>query len=252
MTNTGSTLGVLDWGIGGLGVVGALRQRGIESPVIYLSDTGVTPYGRMTNLELRTRVDQAIAKLHALRAARVLIACNAASTVIDQLSPDVPVTGMIVPALRSLTRCRATTIGVIGGARTIRSGVYRRGLTDSGRVIRQRIAQPLSAHIEARTLDTATGQHDLERIMRPLRDVELLVLACTHYPAITERLRSHVPRARLFDPATAVATDLAQRLTTRGGGGGLYLVTTGDPYAMRASATDAWGKDPGSCTRVCF
>jgi glutamate racemase len=41
-------LGILDWGIGGVSIYKLIKQRSPDLGVTYLSDTGVTPYGRMT------------------------------------------------------------------------------------------------------------------------------------------------------------------------------------------------------------
>lgn len=62
----------------------------------------------------------------------MVVACNAASTVLETLEAagalDVPVLGMIAPALALVPATFRGTLGVLGGQRTIRSQVYRRGL----------------------------------------------------------------------------------------------------------------------------
>ena len=78
-------LGIIDWGIGGIGVYKALKERLGDLPVVYFSDTGTTPYGKMSKRELNGRLDQVIAFLKAQGAANIVIACNAASTAIPYL-----------------------------------------------------------------------------------------------------------------------------------------------------------------------
>lgn len=249
MTGSAITLGVLDWGIGGLGVVAALRRRGLRVPILYLSDTGATPYGKLPRRALAQRVNHVIATLQDRGATHILIACNAASTVIDQLATPLPVLGTIEPALAVLARRRSQRIGVIGGIRTIRSGHHRRGLTAAGHAVTQRIAQPLSAHIERGSIGSTTGAQDLERILAPLRSVDALVLACTHYPAIAPRIQALLPNVELFDPADAVARRVERLLPAqaRRAAESIELLCTGDARAMRAAATRAWGQDPGRC-----
>lgn len=234
----GELLGVIDWGIGGLGVVQAMRACGVTTSIAYVSDTGAVPYGRMAAAALAARVDDVIERLRVMGAERVLIACNAASTVIDRLHASVPISGVIEPALRCVPRSQHGTIGVIGGARTIRSGLYRRGLQQAQRRIVQRIAQPLSAHIEHGTWTQPDGQRDLRRILAPLRDVDALLLACTHYAAIAPAIQTYVPRASLFDPAATVAAELAPSLPP--GDRQLAAYTTGDARAMQRAAEHTW------------
>ena len=66
-----------------------------------------------------------------------------------------------------------------------------------------RVAQPLSAHIEAGRTGTTQFQTDLARIVAPLRQVDALVLACTHYPAAGRWFAAALPGVRLIDPAAA-------------------------------------------------
>jgi glutamate racemase len=248
---TPARLGVLDWGIGGMGVVRELRRRAPEVPVVYLSDTGFTPYGQVSRAVLAARISRVVTALAEEGALAVVVACNAASTVIGALGElPVPVFGVIDCALGLLPRTFRGTVGVIGGARTIRSGLYRRGLAGRGRRVVSRIAQPLSGHIEAGTVDSGACQAALDRILAPLRDADAIVLACTHYPAIAPAIRARAPRAQLLDPAEALVEHLLasaplppRRATDR-------LVTTGDADAMRESTRRAWGFDPGRCTRT--
>jgi glutamate racemase len=68
-------LGVLDWGIGGMGFVQLFRKHAPGVPILYVSDTGATPYGRMTRGALATRVARVIDGMRA--EGGVVVACNA-------------------------------------------------------------------------------------------------------------------------------------------------------------------------------
>jgi glutamate racemase len=244
-------LGVLDWGIGGMGVVRVLRGRAPEVPVAYVSDTGFTPYGKASRAALAHRVTRMVRALAERGAVSVIVACNAASTVIDHLGDvPVPVLGIIDCSVGLVPGTFRGTIGVVGGARTIRSGIHRRALAGRGRRVVGRIAQPLSGHIEAGTVDSEACQTALDRILAPLRDADLLLLACTHYPAIAPAIRARVPRAKLLDPAEALVRHVLATALLPDRRAGDLLLTTGDSAAMRASTQRAWGFDPGPCTRI--
>ena len=46
-------IGIMDWGIGGLTVYQAMRKRGLTTDVLYFSDSGTTPYGKLSKASLR-------------------------------------------------------------------------------------------------------------------------------------------------------------------------------------------------------
>jgi glutamate racemase len=225
-------LGFLDWGIGGVGIFQAFRRRRPEVPVFYWS-------ARVRRV-LRAMVRQGVT--HAV------VACNAASTILPGLGDvGIPVMGVIEPAIAMVSPALGGVLGVVGGARTIRSGIYRRALATPRRRVIQRIAQPLSAHIEAGRVGTPPFERDLGRILGPLARADAILLACTHYPSALEAFRRLAPRASLLDPAEAVVETLMARWRLPRGRGDLF-VTTGRPGEMRRAARVAWGADLGPCT----
>jgi glutamate racemase len=242
--NTNPCLGIIDWGIGGLGLVQALDRAAPGLPVLYWSDAAATPYGRMGVDELAGRLTTVVDALAERGATEVVLACNAASTVVGRLGgAAVPVEGIIDHGLASVPEELTGQVGVIGGRRTIAAGHYRRGLSRRGRVVLSRVAQPLSAHIEAGRTGSPEFLADLAKILAPLRRVDALVLACTHYPAASRWFGAALPHALLIDPADRMAAAIAERYPHTGGsaklGARVYL-TTGDPDAMRQNAARAW------------
>jgi glutamate racemase len=213
--------------------------------VLYWSDAGATPYGRMRVDELAGRLTTVVDALAQRGATEVVLACNAASTVVGRLgAAAIPVEGIIDHGLASVPEDLTGQVGVIGGRRTIAAGHYRRGLARRGRVVLSRVAQPLSAHIEAGRTGSPQFRTDLAKILGPLRRVDALVLACTHYPAAAKWFAAALPHALLIDPAERLAAAIAERHPHTHGsaklGTRVYL-TTGDPEAMRRGAARAWG-----------
>lgn len=243
--NTNPCLGIIDWGIGGLGLLQALDRTASGLPVLYWSDAGATPYGRMRVDELADRLTTVVDALARRGATEVVLACNAASTVAGRLgAAAIPVEGIIDHGLASVPEELTGQVGVIGGRRTIAAGHYRRGLARRGRVVLSRVAQPLSAHIEAGRTDSPQFHADLAKVLAPLRRVDALVLACTHYPAASKWFAAALPHALLIDPAERMAAAIAERHPhTRGAArvGTRVFLTTGDPGAMRRGAAQAWG-----------
>lgn len=242
--NTEACLGIIDWGIGGVGLVNALDRLVPGLPVVYWSDAGATPYGRMGVDELTDRLMRVVTALAERGATEVVLACNAASTVVAELgAAPVLVEGIIAHGLASVPE-DLTSVGVVGGQRTIDAGPYQRGLARPGREVLARVAQPLSAHIEAGRTGSAQFHADLTDIVAPLRRVQALVLACTHYPAASRWFAAALPDTRLIDPAEHLAAAIAYRYPEAARpsrSARKVFLTTGDPDAMRHNAARAWG-----------
>lgn len=244
-------LGIVDWGIGGHGLLGHLDRDLPGLEVVYWSDTGSTPYGLVPTAALAARLRTIVGRLAELGCTEVVLACNAASTVVDRLgAAPIPVAGIIASGVAAVPPDLDGVIGVVGGRRTIRGGSYRRALARPGRRIVSRVAQPLSAHIEAGRTATAEFDQDLHRIVGPLRGADAVILACTHYPAATEAFAAALPGTLLLDPAAQMAAELVARVDIARGSGARTILTTGDADLMRSSAALAWGIDLGEVTRT--
>lgn len=234
-------LGILDWGIGGIGIYRRLLERLGHIPVTYFSDTGVTPYGKMSRPELIGRLDQVIAHLRSTGVTHLVIGCNAASTVLPYLNTvGIKTLGVIDCAVATTAKFAPTRLALIGGRRTVTSGVYRKAFQAHGIRIEQRIAQPLSALIESGEVSSARLRDECRKILKPIRNASHLLLACTHYPAIANVLEVYVsPKTILVDPAAPVVRQVA-KWKLQVGGKSIFL-TTGDPAEMKKTAFAAWG-----------
>ncbi len=246
------SLAILDWGVGGVGFLKELRSRMPEIPVTYFSDTGAVPYGKQRADQLRNRVSQVATMLCDAGATHLVIACNAASTVLEAGDLDVPleVCGVIRPAVTAILASEAEVVGVVGGARTIRSGIYKRMIETSGKRVLQRIAQPLSALIEAGKQQSPELSRELERILAPLHSVDSLVLGCTHYPAVAGAFQRVLPNARQVDPALETARWVKAHWRLGSADGADRFLTSGDPAGMGRAARLAFGLSIGKVEKL--
>jgi glutamate racemase len=235
--NEGPAL-VLDWGIGGLSVYRELKRLRPEIGVVYVSDSGFTPYGKVPAPELSVRVAAVIQRARREHGvASATIACNAASTVLETVRarcPELPVHGVIAAGIELVRESGCRRVGVIGGVRTIESRIFSSALP--GIEVIERVAQPLSALIEAGVLAGTVLDRELEEILAPLANVEALLLACTHYPAVAASIQRILPKAKLLDPAARAAALVPPSLE-----GPDIFFTSGSREASRASALAAFG-----------
>ena len=239
-----SALGVIDWGIGGLDVVAKLRNAGHLRPVLYVSDSGATPYGKQSDTNLAARIQALLEALAGHGCDEVVIGCNAASTVIPDLQSLCVrrVLGVIQPGIEATVASGVRAVAVLGGRRTIDSGHYGAALRARGIVVNEIVAQPLSALIERGITSGPELDEAVDQIVRPVRDATAIVSACTHYLAALPALRRALPQlTTVIDPAHALVDRHfrpapPQSLRDR-------YWTTGDPAASRRAAMAAFGFD---------
>ena len=251
------TLGILDWGIGGVGFFTAFKARFPDVEVVYLSDAGCTPYGRLSARDLEARLVAIAPRLAQVGVTRLVVACNAMSTILPRRPAGElgfeRLCGVIESAVKAVLETDVQVVGVVGGGRTVRSGAYGRQLRAAGLSVRQRVAQPLSALVEAGLAGSPAFRAEAERVMAPLARVEALVLGCTHYSAGVARFRELAPAAVIVDPARETLdrvvsgwfggrtrADGQDAVRDPGAATGTFF-TTGDPATTARAALLAFG-----------
>ncbi|HXX03693.1 MAG TPA: glutamate racemase [Xanthobacteraceae bacterium] len=212
------TILVFDSGLGGLTVYREIAVARPGADFVYVADDAGFPYGGMEEAALVARIVALMGELIAThRPDIVVIACNTASTI---ALPDLrkkfslPFVGT-VPAIKpacanSQTRC----ISVLGTEATVRREYTRALIRDYAGDCRVTLvgSNKLAAYAEAELTGTPVGDAALAAEIAPcfrsgdgLR-TDTVVLACTHYPLIVERLRRLAPwPVNFVDPAPAIA-----------------------------------------------
>lgn len=243
-------LGIIDWGIGGVSVYKVVREQLGDLPVIYFSDTGATPYGKMARRELASRLDKVIEFMKGRGMTHLVIGCNAASTAIPDLTDHgIKIEGMINTAVEVAAKAKPSRLGLIGGRRTVVSGVYREALAKRGVKLEQRIAQPLSALIEKGDLTSDELKQSSRQIISPLKNCSHIMLACTHYPAISDVLADLVSsETKFIDPAPMLVKKVSKWKIAKDKPS--EFLTTGDAAQMKRSAKLAFGVDLPAVKKV--
>jgi glutamate racemase len=185
-------IGVFDSGMGGLTVVRAVMDDLPAESILYFGDTGRYPYGPRPLEEIRGFAVQIARYLQDQDVKVIVVACNSATAAaLDQVvdAVDVPVVGVIEPAVRAAVRhTRNGTVGLIGTAATVSSGAYQRAVERADRRVTL-VSQACASFVEfvERGDTTSAAVLDAARdYLAPLReaDVDTLILGCTHYPLL--------------------------------------------------------------------
>ncbi len=235
-------VGIVDWGIGGLDFYRKFKAAFPGVAVHYWSDAGYTPYGKLGADALRARLSRVMERLAAQGVEHCVIACNAASSVLP-VQTSLRCCGVIEATVGGILARHdpCESIAVLGGERTIASRAYQGPLEDAGFDVMGRVAQPLSAWVEAGTLEGPQVEACIKEIVRPVVDAQILVLACTHYVALAPIIARYVQARVLVDPARETLDDVRRRWHFESSVAADVFCTTGDPRAMRAAGLRAFG-----------
>jgi glutamate racemase len=222
--NQGPNILVFDSGVGGLTVFREIVKARPDASYVYVADDAFFPYTRRSEEELVGRVVPLMEELLAAHAPDlVVIACNTASTlVLPQLRARfaAPFVGT-VPAIKpACLASRSRLVSVLGTEATVQRE-YTRGLIrdfSHGCDVTLVGSAHLAGLAEAALRDNAVDDDAVAReispcfVVRDGRRTDTIVLACTHYPLLLDRLVRLAPwPVDWVDPAPAIArrmTDL--------------------------------------------
>jgi glutamate racemase len=237
-----NNIAIIDYGIGGLGLYRLLKAMNFGPQIFYLSDAGYIPYGKLSVNEMRTRLDAIFSRLETLGIKRIVVACNAASTVLPLAGFErLQILDFIRFGIAAVQKNSSGKVLMFGGERTVRAGVYRKRMMDAGIRVRQKITQDLSIHIEAGDTGSELLRARVKHYLSSIQDDEDLLLACTHYPAITELFRENLKSESLIiDPAPEAAAYVSTHWNDAPSCFADVFFTSGDKKRMQTAAKNAF------------
>ena len=207
--SAGKPVGIFDSGIGGLTVFRSIAEQLPGYDYIYLGDNSRAPYGNRSFNTIHQYTWECVQWLFKMDCQLVILACNTASAkalrTIQQkdmqgLDSSKRVLGVIRPTAEVIGDLSQTKeIGVLGTTGTVQSGSYpieiKKFFPDL-KVYQQ--ACPLwvplieSGEYEKAGSDYLIKQY-LDEIMAQSANIDTLLLACTHYPVIQDKIKAHLP-----------------------------------------------------------
>ena len=211
-------IGLLDSGLGGIGVLGeALRQLPNED-YVYYGDTANAPYGDKAPEEVLGLVHQAVERLIELRCKAIVIACNTATSVSAgklRQELDLPIIGM-EPALKPASQLPGDgKILVMATRVTLALPKFQALMAQYGRDAVPVPCPGLMECVERGELEGPKVTALLQQLLGPWlsQPVKAVVLGCTHYPFLRKTIAALFPAGTpLIDGNAGSVRQLRRRL----------------------------------------
>lgn len=217
-------IGIFDSGLGGLTCVKTVTEIMPNEDIIYFGDTGRVPYGTKSADTLVKYVKQDISFLESFNIKFIIIACGTASCAVlpniqNEISTDI--IGVLEPTCKkAVSVTRNGKIGVIGTQSTINSGNYAKiikELSPHAEVI-SRACPMFVPIVENGYTSGEIARLLVEEYLEPIkkRDVDTLILGCTHYPHLADEIQKYMGKnVTLINSGAEAAAEAKRRLLSQ-------------------------------------
>ena len=234
-------IGIFDSGAGGLTVLKELRGSIPGAKYYYLGDTARLPYGTKSSETIIRYTKQNAAFLLSKKIDVLIVACNTASAyaipALRDYAGEVPVTGVIHPgARRAAAISRNGRIGIIGTRATISSGKYQNKLREINPNLKvfSAPAPLLVPLVEEGLTSGEIPEKVISMYLKPVleKDIDTLILGCTHYPILKETIHRMFPALALVDSAEPIREMLMDTYRFPEGDGKTEIFVTDYPESF--------------------
>ena len=227
--NKKNPIGVFDSGYGGLTIFKEIQTLLPELDYIYMGDNARSPYGVRSFEVVYEFTLQAVKWFFNQGCHLVILACNTASAKalktiqqkdLPQIAPEKRVLGIIRPTVENIGKITRTNhVGILGTPGTISSLSYPLEI--------QKLFPEITVSGEACPMWVPlveTGEYDkpgadyfiqqnLYNILHKDPKIDTLILGCTHYPLLENKIRQFLPvSVQLISQGKLVAKSLRDYL----------------------------------------
>jgi len=202
-------IGVFDSGYGGLTVLREFVKLLPQYDYCYLGDNARTPYGTRSFETVYRYTLECVKCLFEQGCKLVILACNTASAkalrTIQQndlalIAPERRVLGVIRPSVEALQQyTQSSHVGVMGTTGTVLSNSYPIEIAKISPQIKVfQEACPIWVSLvenneyENEAADYFIKKH-MDRLMQQSSKIDVIILACTHYPLLIDKIKKYTP-----------------------------------------------------------
>jgi glutamate racemase len=222
-------IGVFDSGYGGLTVLKEIVHTLPQYDYLYLGDNARAPYGNRSFDTVYQYTLQCVQWFFDQGCSLVILACNTASAKalrtiqqndLPRMTPDKRVLGVIRPTTEIIGRYSETgSVGILATNGTVASNSYPIEIAKffPGIKVYQEACPMWVPLIENNELQGHGAdffvKKNLHSIFEKGEMIDVLLLACTHYPLLNDKIREYLPVAvKLLSQGELVANSLSDYL----------------------------------------
>ncbi len=215
-------IGIFDSGVGGLTVVKEVMNSLSGESIVYFGDTARVPYGSKSKQTVTKFSAQIIRFLLTQDVKAIIIACNTVSSnsieELREIFPNMPIVEVVGPGVHmALHTTQTGRIGVVGTQATIESNKYPELLLakDSALKVYGKACPLFVPLVEDGWAERDVAYQVVKEYLRPLleKNIDSLILGCTHYPMLTRTIKKVVgDQVELINPAEEAARQMGDIL----------------------------------------
>lgn len=222
-------IGVFDSGFGGLSILREIRKVLPQYDYIFLGDNARAPYGNRSFQLVYDFTLQAVKYLFSQGCHLVILACNTASAKalrsiqqrnLNGLDPNRRVLGVIRPTVEEIGNItKSRKVGIFGTPGTVQSLSYDIEIAKMHPDIKvYSHACPMWVPlVENRESDGPGADYfvekDVKALMSQSNDIDSIILGCTHYPLLYDKIRKYTPQnVKIIEQGPIVAASLKEYL----------------------------------------
>ena len=202
-------IGLFDSGIGGFTILNSLLKTRKDVEVFYLADTKRIPFGNKNFKEIRLIAKEICSFFEDKNLDALLIACNTTNAcALDILEKNlrIPCFDLINSVSEIVDK---QIIGVLATQTTVDSLYYEQAIASKNENLKifQQECPEFVSQIEKEKLNFNELNYLSDLYLRPLlnKNIQELILGCSHYPLIYDFLRKKIdPKIKIIDPSEAL------------------------------------------------
>lgn len=224
-----SPIGVFDSGYGGLTILKEIKNLLPQHDFIYLGDNARTPYGTRSFKTVYDFTKECVKWLFERNCPLVILACNTASAKalrtiqqkdLPEINTEKRVLGVIRPTAEVIGNFSISNqIGILGTNGTVQSGSYLLEIEKSfpGIKIFQQACPLWVPLIENNEYESEGAdffiKKDIQMLLEKSPEIDTILLACTHYPLVLNKIKTHLPgNIKVISQGAIVAKSLQDYL----------------------------------------
>jgi glutamate racemase len=202
-------VGIFDSGIGGFTILNSLLKTRTDVEVFYLADTKRIPFGNKSFKEIRLIAKEICTFFEDKKLDALLIACNTTNA----CALDILENNLRVPCFDLINSVSEIvgkqTIGVLATQTTVKSSYYKNAISfkKENTIVFEQECPEFVSEIEKEKINYNRINYLSDLYLRPLinKNIEELILGCSHYPLIYDFLREKIDsNIKIIDPSTAL------------------------------------------------